>query len=115
MDVETKQIGLTLDELVRRVNLLWATVDRNSTVIDNIDRTAVGSCDKVPGLTTKPRSFGWALKQMRKGRAVTRAGWDNEVLILCNEWLWVDFASGRKICYVAPSNDLLATDWQLVE
>ena len=60
----------------------------------------------------KPRGFGWALKQMRKGRKVRRRAWPLEACwTLSNGELM-----GESGWFAASSvENLLATDWELAE
>lgn len=83
----------------------------------------------------EPKDFGWALKQLRSGSKVARAGWNGKdmwlLLVEADEWStsvgpsnvpnahrlpWIGMktADGGFVPWLASQTDLLATDWGIV-
>lgn len=66
--------------------------------------------------------FGWALDQLRNGRAVTREGWNGRGMWLALQvpderskmrrpYIYMRPVDGYLVPWVASQTDLLANDW----
>lgn len=71
------------------------------------------------------KDIGWAVKQMRNGSCVARAGWEqrgmylllrasteySEIPTLC---IYIRTAQGERAPWMVRQDDILATDWDVV-
>ena len=68
------------------------------------------------------RDFGWALKTLRKGTGVRRAGWDGmwlaiQLPVLRSDapYIYTKTAQGRYVPWNPSQEDMLAWDWTFAE
>jgi hypothetical protein len=72
------------------------------------------------------RNFGWALMEMRGGRAVARSGWNGKGMWIMIQfpdsnskmnlpYIYMKTAQGDLVPWLASQSDMLATDWTEVE
>lgn len=80
--------------------------------------------------------FGWAIKQLREGKRVQRAGWNGKGMFLffVHEWSFdaepmpefakdievmsfvaMKTADNKIVPWLASQTDMLASDWSVVE
>ena len=70
--------------------------------------------------------FGEALKFLKEGGAVTRAGWNGKGMYIKLQvpdenskmkkpYLYIKIVTGEFVPWVASNGDLLATDWSMVD
>ena len=70
--------------------------------------------------------IGWAVYQMRVGKAVQRKGWNGKGMYLKVQfpdagsanslpYVWMRTADGHRVPWLCSQTDLLANDWQIVE
>lgn len=68
------------------------------------------------------RDFGWALKQLKDGKAVYRDGWNGKEQWLMLQtpdehskmrkpYIYISPVDGELVPWVASQTDILATDW----
>lgn len=66
--------------------------------------------------------FGWALKQLKNGKKVTRDGWNGRGMWLCLQvpdahskmqrpYIYIRTAQNELVPWVASHGDMLGTDW----
>lgn len=69
--------------------------------------------------------IGWAIKQMRDGQRVQRAGWNGKGMWLGLQvpdehskmglpYVYMSTVDGRLVPWLASQTDLLAEDWSVV-
>ncbi len=71
--------------------------------------------------------IGWAVDQMRRGRSVTRRGWNGpgQFLMLHGvgppgtddmslPYIYITTVQGNRVPWLASQTDILATDWEIV-
>lgn len=69
--------------------------------------------------------FGWAIKQMRDGSRVARAGWNGKGMWLALQvpdahskmtlpYIYMNTAQGDLVPWLASQTDILSTDWDIV-
>lgn len=74
----------------------------------------------------EPCNFGWALDQLRKGDAVTRAGWNGKGQFLLLQvpdshskmslpYIYITTVQGDRVPWLASQTDVLAEDWLVYE
>lgn len=73
---------------------------------------------ETPKLEPKGHRFGWALKQMRKGRTVTRLRWGGSQTVVLAEdgfpaFIIIDNEEVENWVYELPAYDILSQDWAL--
>ena len=72
------------------------------------------------------KDFGWAIKQLRNGLAVSRSGWNGKGMWLALQtpdansklslpYIYMKTADNNLIPWFASQTDVLATDWDIVE
>jgi hypothetical protein len=70
------------------------------------------------------QGIGWAIYEMRKGAAVTRAGWNGKGQSLRLQtpdggskmtlpYVYINTVTGDRVPWLCSQTDLLATDWEL--
>lgn len=70
-------------------------------------------------------NFGWALRQLKNGKAVTRTGWNGKGMWLKLQtpdanskmqrpYIYIKTAQDQLVPWVASHGDLLGTDWDIV-
>lgn len=70
------------------------------------------------------QSFGWAIKELKNGESVTRAGWNGKgqklTLQVPDEnskmslpYIYITTVQGDKVPWLASQTDMLAIDWEL--
>ena len=75
---------------------------------------------------TNMLSFGDAIEMMKKGRAVTRVGWNGRGMWLKLQvpdahskmslpYIYMRTADGKLVPWLASQTDMLSNDWCLVE
>lgn len=71
-------------------------------------------------------TFGLALTALRRGKAVTRAGWNGKGQFLELQvpdahskmtlpYIYITTVQGDRVPWLASQTDLLADDWQVVD
>lgn len=71
------------------------------------------------------RDFGWALRQLRDGKRVTRAGWNGKGMWVALQtpdehskmqrpYLYISIPCGQLMPWVASHSDMLGEDWEEV-
>jgi hypothetical protein len=69
--------------------------------------------------------FGWALRKLRDGCALTREGWNGKGQFIYMQhpdthskmtlpYLYITTVQGERVPWLASQTDLLAEDWQSV-
>lgn len=69
------------------------------------------------------QEIGWAIKQMREGYKVYRAGWNGNGMFLSLQvpdehskmtlpYVYISTAQGELVPWICSQTDLIATDWQ---
>jgi len=78
----------------------------------------------VPSEPPAPHGIGWAVKQMRGGRAVRRRGWNGKGMLLFlepehtidgdvhQEHVVMQTVQGTFVPWLCSQSDLLAVDWE---
>jgi hypothetical protein len=80
---------------------------------------------------SKVRSFGWALRRLKEGSKVARAGWNGKGMWLAMQvpdenskmtlpYIYIEYPQGHpaypqgsRVPWLASQTDLLAHDWEL--
>lgn len=95
---------------------LMETGDYNEANVFKLDTYGqYGDPKKLPDPPKEIPSFGWALKQLRDGKKLTRVSWiDGYYIELIDNQFWVNYAMGHDL-YNATQEDLLAFDWIVIE
>lgn len=68
------------------------------------------------------RDFGWAIRRLKEGKYVQRAGWNGKGMyvglqtpdatsINTMPYLWLKTACGNRVPWLASQTDMLAIDW----
>lgn len=76
-------------------------------------------------LEAETPSFGWALRQLQRGRRVTREGWNgkdmwielqvpDEHSKMKRPYIYMSPVDGQLVPWVASQTDLLADDWMVI-
>lgn len=71
------------------------------------------------------RDFGWALRELKSGRAVQRSGWNGKGMFLLLQvpdahskmkqpYIYITPVGGELVPWVASQPDLLSTDWEVL-
>lgn len=57
--------------------------------------------------------IGWAMKRVRNGWKVRRKAWTNYYAALVDGQIYLTGGGASSEVYLAPTVDLLATDWEV--
>lgn len=115
----SKESGLA-NELLRNRNAGGTTDAADPTM----QKIAAGVAERLHRSFAPPRTIGWAIKQLRNGSRVTRAGWNGRGQWLALQlpdggsfmtlpYIYIRTVAGDRVPWLPSQTDILATDWQL--
>lgn len=80
-----------------------------------------------------PKDIGWAIKELRDGQKVKRAGWNGKAMWLALQvpdahskmtlpYIYIEYPAGHpaypegsRVPWLASQTDILATDWDWLD
>lgn len=113
-------------------------IKKNSAWVKLFNADEIHTFELVPdessqGKTAENLSFSQAIEELKKGRKITRTGWNGKGMFLCfvgskdwdidenvhgtsvflAPWIAMKTADGKLVPWIASQTDVLADDWKI--